>query len=98
GLQLGRADERDLFPEALRIVAEIRPRAVQFENVRGLLDPKFEEYRAWIGDELAELGYSPPQWRLLNASDFGVPQLRPRSICVALRRDLGAEFEWPSIQ
>src|SRR5215469_18661059 len=38
GKQLGAKDERDLFPEALRIVDECRPRAVMLENVRGLLD------------------------------------------------------------
>src|SRR5690606_36945895 len=38
GKQLGADDERDLFPEALRIVDECRPQAVMLENVRGLLD------------------------------------------------------------
>ena len=44
GKQLGADDERDLFPEMLRLVEEIAPRAVMIENVRGLLDPVFEEY------------------------------------------------------
>jgi DNA (cytosine-5)-methyltransferase 1 len=94
GQQLGRDDERDLFPQALRIVGEIHPRAVLFENVRGLLDPKFEEYRAWVAKVLADLGYSA-RWGLLNASDYGVPQLRPRTLCVALRSDLGVNINWP---
>ncbi|MFF0017094.1 DNA cytosine methyltransferase [Streptomyces sp. NPDC005374] len=38
-------------------------------------------------------------WRRLDASDFGVPQLRPRAILVAIRKDVlernGAEFVWP---
>ena len=38
GKQLGEKDERDLFPEALRLIKEIRPRAVMLENVRGFLD------------------------------------------------------------
>lgn len=45
GKQLGKDDERDLFPEAVRIVGEIKPRAVMLENVRGFLDPRFDEYR-----------------------------------------------------
>ena len=39
GKQLGSEDERDLFPEAIRLISEIKPRAVMLENVRGFLDP-----------------------------------------------------------
>ena len=45
GKQLGADDERNLFPEAIRLVDEIRPRAVMLENVRGLMDAVFEDYR-----------------------------------------------------
>lgn len=48
GKQLGKDDERDLFPEAIRLIREIRPRAVMLENVRGFLDSGFEEYRDHI--------------------------------------------------
>ena len=34
-------------------------------------------------------------WKLLNACDFGVPQLRPRTLLVALRPEDAANFEWP---
>ena len=44
GKQLGVDDERDLFPEALRLIGECRPRAVMLENVKGLLDPQFKGY------------------------------------------------------
>ena len=40
--QLGKDDERDLFPEAIRLIEEIKPRAVMLENVRGFLDAKFD--------------------------------------------------------
>jgi len=95
GKQLGVDDERNLFPEALRLVAECKPRAVMLENVRGLLDPKFASYRAHIGDRLRELGYDP-SWKLLQASDYGVAQLRPRTLLVALRPDLAGAFSWPT--
>src|SRR5687768_2358113 len=49
GKQLGPADERDLFPAALKRIGECQPRAVLLENVRGLMDPAFAGYRAWIG-------------------------------------------------
>lgn len=93
GRQLGPDDERDLFPRALELTDAIRPKAVMLENVRGLLDPVFSDYRAVVEARLDEIGYNA-SWKLLNASDFGVPQLRPRVIMVALRKDLG-EFEWP---
>ena len=94
GKQLGNLDERDLFPEALRLVAECTPKAVMIENVRGLLDPKFKLYRREILTQLRDLGYWC-DWRLLQASDFGLPQLRPRAILVGLREQAFSRFEWP---
>ncbi len=94
GKQLGSDDERDLFPAILRLARELNPRAIQIENVRGLLGRKFDAYRAAVDDELAAMGYLS-QWQLLNASDYGVPQLRPRTILVAMRPDDMAHFAWP---
>lgn len=91
GKQLGSEDERDLFPEALRLAAEIQPQAVMLENVRGLLDPKFADYRKGVESELSRLGFVP-FWKLVNACAFGVSQLRPRALCVALRRDIAKYF------
>lgn len=95
GKQLGDKDERNLFPEALRLVDEIRPQAVMLENVRGLLDSVFDDYREFIRSTLLKLGYVA-DWRVLHASDFGVPQLRPRFILVALRKELVEYFSWPT--
>ncbi len=94
GKQLGQLDERDLFPEALRLVKECNPKAVMLENVRGLLDVKFKDYRRHILNELYKLGYQC-DWRLVNASDYGVSQLRPRAILVALKKEYFDYFEWP---
>jgi len=94
GKQLGREDERDLFPEALRLVAEIRPRAVLLENVRGLGTGKFDAYRAHVLGQLTELGYHA-RWQLINASEHGVPQLRPRFVLVAIAAPWAAAFGWP---
>lgn len=94
GKQLGDQDERNLFPAAIGVVDAVRPRAVMIENVRGLLEPGFGEYRAYIDGALRKLGYVPA-WKLMNASDFGVPQLRPRVIFVAVREDLSEHFCWP---
>lgn len=94
GHQLGADDERDLFPEVIRLVREAQPRAVMVENVRGLLSPKFAAYRAGIVAALEDLGYSGG-WRLFQASDYGVPQLRPRAVLVALREPYWRSFTWP---
>jgi len=96
GKQLGAADERNLFPAALRLIDECRPRAVMIENVRGFLDPVFEDDRARLKAQLKQLGYVT-QWRLLNASDHGVPQLRPRVVIVALSGDASDRFQWPAV-
>lgn len=96
GKQLGEQDERNLFPAAIRLVDEIRPKAVMIENVKGFLSPVFEDYRLGLREQFRKLGYSI-DWRLLNASDFGVPQLRPRVVIVALRNDLIDAFDWPEV-
>lgn len=95
GKQLGSDDERDLFPEALRVIEEARPDAVMLENVRGLSSQRFAAYREQILSKLTELGYKS-QWRLVHAADFGVPQLRPRFVLVALKGKLMDDFTWPS--
>jgi len=94
GKQLGESDERNLFPAALRIIKETMPRAVLIENVRGFLDAIFEDYRQYLKKQLKTLGYES-DWRLLNASEFGVPQLRPRVAIVAMREELWPLFRWP---
>ena len=97
GKQLGDKDERNLFPAAIRLIDETRPAAVMIENVRGFLSAVFEDYRAQLKEQLRKLGYET-DWRLLNASDFGVPQLRPRVVIVALKKGLADVFDWPTVQ
>ncbi|HTD23947.1 MAG TPA: DNA cytosine methyltransferase [Terriglobales bacterium] len=94
GKQLGKNDERNLFPAMIRLVDQLRPRAVMIENVRGILEAVFEDYRIYIASELRKLGYQTG-WKLLNASDFGVPQLRPRVVFIALRKNYAEHFFWP---
>lgn len=96
GKQLGDRDERNLFPAALRLIDEIKPKAVMIENVRGFLSAVFDDYRTHLKSQLSKLGYET-DWRLLNSSDFGVPQLRPRVVIVAIRKDLTDAFDWPSV-
>jgi DNA (cytosine-5)-methyltransferase 1 len=95
GKQLGHNDERNLFPAMIRLVDQIRPRAVMIENVRGILDAVFQDYRQYIAVELKKLGYETG-WKLMNASDFGIPQLRPRVVFVAVPKDRYERFSWPA--
>ena len=96
GRQLGASDSRNLWPEALRMVEEVRPRAAMFENVRGLMDYKFAGWRQETLDRLEQLGYEDATWKMVYAADFGVAQLRPRSVLVAFRDARDRErFKWP---
>ena len=94
GKQLGQMDDRDLFPEALRLSKQCNPKAIMLENVRGLLDNKFAGYRAEILTELNKMGYLC-DWKLFNSSDYGVSQLRPRAILVAFKKEYFKYFSWP---
>jgi DNA (cytosine-5)-methyltransferase 1 len=95
GKQLGESDDRDLFPTALRLIEESEPRAVMLENVPGFARAKFDDYRERIERKLRALGFTFVQGRVLNASDFGVSQLRPRFVLVAMRGKAGERFKWP---
>lgn len=94
GKQLGANDERDMFPAALKIVSVVKPRVVLFENVQGLASARFADYRLGIFQKLSRMGYMPRS-AVLQAVDFGVPQLRPRFVIVALRPEDDPYFSMP---
>ncbi|WP_433475386.1 DNA cytosine methyltransferase [Spirillospora sp. CA-142024] len=94
GKQLGATDERDLFAWAVKQCREMKPRALLLENVRGLSMNRFTAYRQAVLDELHDMEYIA-DWKLLQASDFGVSQLRPRFVLVAMHAKDFAYFEWP---
>lgn len=93
GKQLGQDDERDLFPEALRLVREAKPAAVLLENVKGLASVRFAPYRQSILEELDVMGYDA-DWKLIESATYGVPQLRPRFLLVAMKRRYFKKFTW----
>ena len=94
GKQLGSDDERDLFPQALRLIEQARPAAIMLENVPGFASAKFDGYRASLIARIIALGYGV-DWRVLQASSFGAPQLRPRFVLVGIREPYFARFRWP---
>lgn len=92
--QLGADDDRDMFPAALDLVEHIRPRAVLFENVPGFASAKFAHYRNDLCARLSRLGYQT-EGKILHASNYGVPQLRPRFVLLALAPKDAEFFSWP---
>ncbi len=94
GKQLGADDDRDMFPSMLKIVKDVRPRAVLIENVRGILTERFTPFRAKIDKILDGMGFDA-HWTAFNAANFGVPQTRFRVFLVALRRGATAPLRWP---
>ncbi|MDV6281499.1 DNA (cytosine-5-)-methyltransferase [Rhodococcus jostii] len=94
GKRLGADDERDLFAWAVEQTPVIQPRAVLLENVRGLSTPRFAGYRQHVLDRFREFGYSA-EWQMIHASTFGVPQLRPRFVLVAMPHEYFEHFHWP---
>ena len=101
GNRRGVYDERgELYLECLRIIESKHPRAVLFENVKGLLSSKHQSGKKLIDvikSDLENLGYRV-NYKVVNASDYGVPQNRERMILVGLREDVGKTFEFPPVQ
>ena len=62
--------------------------------MRGLATHRFDSYRAQVLEELSALGYQT-WWDLVQASDHGVPQLRPRFVLVAMKEPWAGHFQWP---
>lgn len=89
-----------LYKECLRIIEKKMPKVIVFENVKGLLSTKYIDGRNLaevILEDLANMnnvGYDVV-YKLMNASDYGVPQNRQRVFFVGVRKDLGVTFEFP---
>lgn len=81
-----------LLDEYVRVVRETRPEAFVLENVQGLTYKTHRIQFERLLRSLGELGYNP-QWKVLLAADYGVPQLR-RRVFVVGRRD-GEAFQFP---
>ena len=86
GRQMGGKDDRDLFPEFIRSILEVEPKAFVAENVKALKSKKFEKYlHQNILFPLSQ-DYHISMFEL-SAASFGVPQKRYRVFLVGLRKD-----------
>jgi len=81
-----------LFEHLVRVAVEANARAVVLENVPGLVSWNKGAALAAVLESMRRGGYEPV-WRILNAADYGVPQLRKRLFVVGVRP--GLTFTWP---
>lgn len=104
GRAAGPKDVRDMWPEAIRAVREVQPKAFLFENVKGLLRPAFSEYLNHILQSLERGGFEEPLGApgyhvtlvRVNAADYGAPQKRERVLIAGVRVDCGAPPPFPA--
>ncbi|WP_082729470.1 DNA cytosine methyltransferase [Burkholderia sp. FL-7-2-10-S1-D7] len=72
----------------VRLVSELQPKYCVFENVKGLTLGKHAQFLVELIEALSEAGYNVVDpYRVLNASDYGVPQSRERLFLIAARND-----------
>ncbi len=83
-----------LFQEMARVIRCIKPKMFLFENVRGLINSKWdaagtngEVFRDVLNEFKSIPGYSV-RWNLIHSKDYGVPQNRPRILMVGIRYDI----------
>jgi DNA (cytosine-5)-methyltransferase 1 len=79
-------DRNHLLSDFVRLVEEVSPQAFCFENVPGLLEKRFDEFRDSIFARLKRAGYKiSNEIQPVNAANFGVPQNRRRVIVFGIR-------------
>jgi len=95
GRQKGQADSRDMFPEFVRAILEIEPKAFVAENVTALVGKKFQRYVEEVIERPLNQKYHLTKF-ILSAPDFGIPQIRKRVFFVGFRDDkIAATYQPP---
>lgn len=95
GEQRGFEDTRGtLFREFARVVKECQPKVFIFENVQGLF--KHDKGRTWevIYNTFRDYCGYDIHYQLLNARDYGIPQIRERLFCIGFRKK--TKFKYPA--
>lgn len=94
GKKLGAADKRNLWPDTIRIIREVKPEWVLLENVSSILS---FDYVGRIFGDLAKVGFDY-RWSCISAFDVGASHLRERLWIVAHanngRRKLDADVRF----
>jgi DNA (cytosine-5)-methyltransferase 1 len=95
GARRGIDDPRGkLFYEYLRVIKRAKPKFFLAENVHGLIHSRNFQSFMNICDLFRDHGYEV-SWKLLKASNYGVPQDRERVFIVGYHQSLGKKFEFP---
>jgi len=81
----------DLFFEFLRVAADIKPKVIVGENVKGLTIGEAKEYFNRINNEFTNIGYDVSA-KVLDSKHFGVPQTRARTIFIGVRQDITSKI------
>lgn len=84
GLRKGKSDKRDMIPEFIRCLDQIKPEAFIMENVPGLTFRKALPYFNSVLQKLKSSGFLL-NWAILNSADYGIPQKRKRLIVLGAR-------------
>lgn len=95
GFSETKASRGNMFFEIIRIVEPTMPKVLLLENVRHLI--KHDEGKTFetIRSTLSKIGYNL-YWKVIKASDHGLPQHRPRVYIVCFRKDLNInDFDFP---
>jgi len=88
-------DERNfLYIHYIRCLLQAKPFAFIAENVKGMLTLGKGEVINQIVQDFASAGYDV-KFKLVNARDYGVPQLRERVFIVGIRKDINFDYEFP---
>ena len=90
----GSGTRSSLMYETVRIVNNLNPKYVIWENVKNLVSEKhIHNFYNYIA-RMRELGYKS-YWQVLNSKDYGIPQNRERVFTISIREDLKQIFEFP---
>lgn len=84
-----------LYRQLMRIIEAKMPKFFLAENVKGIFSLGKGKVLEMIVDDFANIGYKV-QVRLLNAADYGVPQIRQRVFISGVRDDIDYTFIYPA--
>lgn len=99
GLQAGGNEDSgtrsSLMYETVKIIEQVKPKYVIWENVKNLLSDKHKHNFHKYLNKLDKLGYVN-YYKVLNARKYGIPQNRERIFCISFRKDVDFNFEFPN--
>ena len=95
GFEKGSGTRSGLLWECEKVIKHLRPKYLIMENVKALVSKKFMPmFHEWINLVDYEYGYRL-HWKILNATEFGIPQNRERVFMVSIRGDIVRNYEFP---